>query len=72
MEKYRPANGTEGEWFESMFCRRCKHEDEDTERFCDIHTDALLFGVTDADYPHQWQRIDNKPICVAYEMKERK
>ena len=70
---YRPCNGSEGEWFESRFCDRCKHDAEyradDTKEGCQILALALCFGIDDPAYPPQWVEDNDgsNPRCIAFE-----
>ena len=76
-EKYRPANGYEGEIFFSFWCRHCErdksmHEDCDItecdeDQLCEIIADTMIFDVDDDGYPHQWTYgLDGQPCCTAY------
>lgn len=61
---YRPANGTDGMIFEARFCDRCVH---DENQDCDIHDRALLYDITEAQYPVEWQYDeDGDPVCVKF------
>jgi hypothetical protein len=55
---YRPANGTEGDIFESNWCSKCKKD----EIFCPILCDAYC-----GEQPAQWIYLNNKPTCTAFE-----
>lgn len=70
MEKYRPSNGSEGCSFESVFCDRCKKENPAPDVYCDIHTNALVCGIDEPDYPQEWQYKDGRPVCTAFEPQE--
>lgn len=56
---YRPANGTEGDIFESNWCSKCKKD----EIFCPILCDAYC-----GEQPAQWIYLNNKPTCTAFEL----
>lgn len=64
---YRPANGSEGCDFEAVFCDRCTKNDEDTERYCPILTNAYCYGVDEDEYPSEWVWCEGYPICTAYD-----
>ncbi|MEA5531785.1 hypothetical protein VB638_19800 [Dolichospermum sp. UHCC 0684] len=55
---YRPANGTEGDLFESNWCSKCKKD----EISCQILYDAYC-----DEQPAQWIYWNNKPTCTAFE-----
>ena len=62
---YRPANGTEGDLFEEVWCSTCQHYGD--EGHCEILARTFWCGLTDPDYPHEWQyRADGQPCCTAY------
>lgn len=59
--KYRPSNGTEGEYFMEAHCYQCLHErwihrqkDDRDEDKCDILTRSMAFGIDDPEYPVEW------------------
>ena len=63
---YRPSNGTEGEMFHEQFCYRCRYDQDDDEP-CEIHTNALVCSLGDADYPKEWVYDENgRPTCTAF------
>jgi hypothetical protein len=68
---YRPGNGSEGEWFDSKWCSRCKRDAEYRERDengCGILAKALMYDIGDPGYPTEWTfNRDNDPICAAFE-----
>lgn len=67
MKPYRPANGTEGMWFEGQFCERCVKDAADD---CEIHTAALVLNEDEDDYPSEWvQDDDDEPRCTAFEVR---
>lgn len=70
MKSYRPSNGTDGSFFEAEFCERCSKEDLETETFCKIHSDALLYLETEKDYPKEWIEDEKGPRCTAFKRKE--
>jgi hypothetical protein len=59
---YMPANGTEGDIFMGRWCRRCTKDSDDLNIYCPILNSAIC-----AEQPDEWQYIDNKPICTAFE-----
>jgi hypothetical protein len=70
-ERYRPSNSTEGWWFESQFCERCKHMAawlaDDRNDACDINTRALALEIDHPNYPTEWIEIQSGPLCTAFE-----
>lgn len=69
---FRPANGSEGDYFMEDFCFRCKHwvYDKPTETYgCKkrIHDETLFHDVDDPEYPKQWKYDDEGyPLCTAF------
>jgi len=69
LQKYRPSNGSEGEWFESKFCMQCIHTNPDPDKKpqCKIWFRALVHYATDKEYPSEWTYDENnKPVCTAW------
>ena len=74
-ESYRPANGTEGDMFESDFCWLCrKFYDpgdgtyKDDGFHCPIHCSAFLFPEDHPEYPKEWIYGENGwGKCTAFE-----
>jgi hypothetical protein len=64
---YQPSNGSEGDWFTSKFCDRCKHNDDQVERYCDILTRAYWCLPSEPAYPSEWITDDSGPRCTAFE-----
>lgn len=76
-EKYRPSNGTEGEFFFNAWCCQCARdkamregisidECDDNER-CDIIAMTFALDVDDPDYPQDWQfSKEGQPCCTAF------
>lgn len=56
---YMPANGTEGTYFEALWCERCIKGDT-----CEIATQAYC-----GDQPPEWIYFNNKPICIKWEKR---
>ena len=76
-EKYRPANGYEGEIFFSFWCRHCQRDKAMREGYdindcyddekCDILRNSMEFNVDEDDYPHQWTYgLDGQPCCTSF------
>jgi len=66
MDKYRPSNGTEGEFFMEQFCYRCTKYEWD--KGCDIQLRTMFFDVEDDEYPQEWQYDETgKPTCTDFE-----
>jgi hypothetical protein len=70
--KYQPANGTEGMIFMARFCDVCERNrvarDSDyNDGECPILIRTTCYTVGDLDYPDEWQYVDGKPICTAFE-----
>lgn len=62
-QKYRPSNGTEGDYFEAAWCNDCRHNAD-----CNIWCNALLFRVDEPEYPTELQyAADGNPCCTAHE-----
>lgn len=64
-ERYRPSNGSEGDWFMGKFCERCTR-DADEDKPCMIQGNALAFGIDDPDYPKEWVIGPQGPTCTAF------
>ena len=76
-EKYRPSNGTEGEYFFAAWCRNCQRDKamregcdlddcDDNER-CNIIAATMAFQVDEDGYPQEWQYgEDGQPRCTAF------
>lgn len=67
IKTYRPANGSEGDWFINKFCCHCKHSD--SEGFCPIQDRTMVFDVDDKRYPKEWIAEDGyrNPRCTKFE-----
>lgn len=76
------SNGTEGYAWQDNWCGQCVHDDEATEKWCPILTEAIL-GRTPAEWIEQpWQQIKGRPEgetapvpgdryhCVEFEPRE--
>lgn len=71
---YRPANGTEGRAFDSMWCEGCTRDriyrDSDGEEGdgCRIIADAMAYDIAHPDYPAAWVHgEDGQPKCLAFD-----
>lgn len=70
-EKWRPANGYEGDRFYSHFCSNCKKDDRENENYCPLILLTMNYNVEDEEYPAQWQIWKNGlPVCTDYDSKE--
>ena len=69
-KKYRPSNGTEGDYFMSEHCYQCIHDNPDYNAKsprCDIMGNAMCMDVNDKDYPIEWTYDENgKPTCTSF------
>lgn len=70
IKKYRPSNGSEGDWFMGKFCYQCIHDNPDCEALsprCDIMTLTMCLDVTDKDYPNEWTFDEmGNPTCTSF------
>lgn len=69
MEKYRPSNGSEGDWFINEYCMNCIHENpsQESKHKCDILTFTFCLDLNDKDYPSEWTYNEkHEPICTAF------
>ncbi len=72
-KKYRPSNGTEGEYFTAAWCEQCKRDaafqaDPDTGEGCPIVASTFYLDLSDPDYPAEWQYgPDGQPKCTAFD-----
>lgn len=71
-KRYRPSNGTEGEYFMEDFCYNCIHEkwthtQNDADKKCDILSRTLIYDTEDPEYPEEWQYDDaGNPTCTSH------
>lgn len=72
-KKYRPSNGSEGDWFCDKFCMNCIHGkyehtgniDDDP---CEILSNSLIHDITEPGYPKEWiYDLNGKPTCTSFE-----
>ena len=70
-EKYRPANGAEGEMFMEEFCFKCSkdnYDGEDPDTGCPLIVRTFALSVDDENYPQEWQYgEDGQPKCTAFD-----
>lgn len=76
-EPYQPSNGTEGECFIAKWCEHCEKErrwraseGDGSVSGCDILGRTMAFSIGDPGYPEEWQYVDGKPACTAFESEE--
>ena len=75
-ELYRPANGTEGMWFEEKWCNNCKKIRIGTSaptkpNECNIYDLSLFYDTDDPEYPKELIFDKNgNACCTAFEKKE--
>mgnify|MGYP001575939811 CR=1 FL=1 len=66
---YRPANGTEGEYFEAAWCRDCQRKD--AGEGCDIFFNSMLFNADEPEYPKELvYGDDGHPRCNGHQPME--
>lgn len=71
-KKYRPSNGSEGDWFCDKFCRNCingkyEHTMDIDDNPCEILTASFLFDIYEKEYPKEWvYDSESKPSCTAF------
>ena len=59
---YRPASGSEGNWFFGRWCDRCTRNND-----CRIPSLTMLYDVTDPVYPTEWRTDEQSgPRCTAF------
>ena len=51
LKKYRPANGSEGDWFMSRFCYQCSRDDMENDIMCPIIGQTMALEVDDLGRP---------------------
>lgn len=61
MTKWRPANGTEGDYFRERFCERCEKRDE-----CEIQDATIFFDIDEPGYPAEWIKDGPTGKCTAF------
>jgi hypothetical protein len=70
MRKYKPSNGTEGEWFIDKYCMNCFHCDPDPrgKKQCMLLCASMCYDVNEPEYPKEWIYDDeNKPTCTKWQ-----
>jgi hypothetical protein len=70
MEKYRPSNGSEGDFFYEDFCKKCVKDKPLEYRFCPILNATYALEVNSPSYPQEWQIINGKPTCTAFKERD--
>lgn len=67
-QKYRPSNGTEGDFFMNAWCKDCtKRGNGDTGNDCNIIILSFAFNLEDKEYPKEIQIAeDGHPCCTAF------
>lgn len=73
-EPYRPCNGTEGEFFISMWCEECERDKvmngqathEDADKDPDLYCEILNRSMRDEPLP-EWTHGENgQPCCTQF------
>lgn len=67
---YRPSNGSEGEYFMSIFYDSCKRDAclrDGTGSGCQIAMKTMAYDIGDADYPREWIYDGENPTCTAFD-----
>lgn len=70
--KYRPSNGSEGDWFCSTYCYNCirgkyEHTGDTRDNPCDIISSSMCFDTKDDEYPKEWiYNESNEPTCTSF------
>lgn len=72
IEKYQPSNGTEGDWFMDQFCYKCIKfpHSPGAGNQCKIFLRTCCYKLEDKEYPTEWQRTEDGPVCTAYKSRE--
>ena len=60
VDRYYPSNGTEGMYFEGLWCDRCRRREK-----CFVMMRAFLRGST-----RHWIHHEGQPICTIFQSKE--
>lgn len=64
--KYRPSNGSEGEWFFRDWCDQCA-----AYNICKIWPATMAYGTDHPKYPKQWiYDKDDVPTCTSFSEKK--
>lgn len=69
--KYRPSNGTEGDYFTAQWCKKCEkhyqHEEYGLSCRLQIYENSMIFDVDEDGYPGEWiVGEDGLEKCTAY------
>lgn len=66
MGKYRPSNGSEGDWFMGQFCFQCSAFPD-----CEILGRTMAYNITDPEYPDEWQQDEEGAVtCTSFHDKK--
>lgn len=61
-KKWCPSNGTEGDMFQEMYCRKCQKNE-----VCEILTYSFFFDIDHENYPEELQiGNDGQPTCTSF------
>jgi hypothetical protein len=67
MKKYRPSNGSEGDWFINKYCMNCTNQKPTGNYTCKILCDTLCYNTSEPEYPAEWIYDErNEPKCTAF------
>lgn len=69
-DPYMPSNGTEGEWFLSIWCKNCQKDTliRGGKKQCSILTKSLI-----GEQPKQWMYLRDVPACTSFKhIKDKK
>ncbi|MEH6474458.1 MAG: hypothetical protein V7727_02160 [Sneathiella sp.] len=70
IKKYRPSNGSEGDWFFGTYCQHCVREAGNKN--CSIFGRTLFHGIEEKEYPSEWRYDeDDNPICTAFNDRDK-
>ena len=74
--KYRPSNGSEGEYFFEKWCSNCWRDRPmstgvdfdrcEADECCEIIARSFAYNVDDAEYPIEWCWMNGEPTCTAF------
>ena len=68
-KKYRPANGSEGDFFAMHWCEQCSKDDLENDIMCPIIGQTMALDVDDPHYPEQWRYgEDGRPMCTEFSL----
>lgn len=74
-KKYRPDSDAEAEFFNYLFCSRCKNGGhfkvgEEEYPLCNIMANAIAHGIDQEGYPDELIFGFGGPICTAFDHAE--